>query len=80
MTTELARPEKRNRVAEESNDGVARAAAGGETNASAAAAANGSSAPAASAGAASNLIIQLVSETGETLGRCRSRRMKFKIA
>jgi len=76
MTTELARPEKRNRVAEESNDGVAaRAAAAGETNAStaAAAAANGSSAPAASAGAASNLIIQLVSETGETLGRYRSR-------
>ena len=70
MTTELARPEKRNRVAEESNDGVARAAAG-ETNASTAAA-NGS-APAASAGAASNLIIQLVSETGETLGRYMSR-------
>lgn len=74
MTTELARPEKRNRVAEESNDGVAaRAAAAGETNASTAAAVNGSSAPAASAGAASNLIIQLVSETGETLGRYRSR-------
>ena len=60
MTTELARPEKRNRVEEAVNDA---AAAGSETNA------KGSSAAAASASAASNLIIQLVSETGETLGK-----------
>ena len=66
MTTELARPEKRNRLEDEASDGVASAAAAGETDAPA----NGSSAAtAANAGAASNLIIQLVSETGETLGR-----------
>jgi hypothetical protein len=59
MTTEHARPEKRNRV-ESGVDGLVvadDAAADGKTNAASAAASQ-----------ASNLIIQLVSETGETLG------------
>jgi hypothetical protein len=69
MTTEPARREKRNRVEEGgASVGVSEAAAAGETNAPPAAA-NGSAAAAANAGAASNLIIQLVSETGEILGR-----------
>ena len=71
MTTELALPEKRNRVEETGggNDGVVDAAADGkavgETNALTE---NGFSVAAAPA-TASNIIIQLVSETGETLGK-----------
>ena len=63
MTTENARPEKRNRVESGAVDSLlSEAAADGETNASA-------SVSAVAATQASNLIIQLVSETGETLGR-----------
>ena len=76
MTTELVRPEKRNRVEEggASDGGVAEAAAAGESIGLA----NGSAAAAANAGAASNLIIQLVSETGEALGRFKTCRLTKK--